>query len=58
MLGRNTGMFQGVYEWDSVEDAEAYRTSFPLRLMRKRAIPEMAVGSEAEEESQKSFAEI
>lgn len=39
MLGQNTGMFQGVYEWDSVEDAEAYWTSFPLRLMKKRAVP-------------------
>jgi len=39
MLGQDTGMFQGVYEWDSVGDAEAYWTSFPLRLMKKRAVP-------------------
>jgi hypothetical protein len=39
MLGQETGMFQGVYEWDTVEDAEAYWTSFPLRLMKKRAVP-------------------
>ena len=39
MLGNATGMFQGVYEWDTVADAEAYWTSFPLRVMRRRAVP-------------------
>lgn len=39
MLGRDTGLLQGVYEWDSVADAEAYWTSFPLRLMKRRAVP-------------------
>lgn len=39
MLGRNTGTFQGVYEWDSVAEAAAYATSFPLRLMKRRAVP-------------------
>ena len=38
MLGRETGMFQGRYEWDSVEDARAYWTSLPMRLMKRRAI--------------------
>ena len=38
MFGRDTGIFQGVYEWDSVADAEAYWTSFPLRLMKRRAV--------------------
>jgi hypothetical protein len=38
MMGRDTGMFQGVYEWDSVEDAEAYWTSFPMRMMKRRAV--------------------
>ncbi len=32
-------MFQGVYEWDTVPDAEAYWTSFPMRLMKRRAVP-------------------
>jgi hypothetical protein len=40
MLGQNTGMFQGVYEWQTVADAEAYWTSFPMRLMKRRAVPE------------------
>jgi len=39
MLGRDTEAFQGVYEWDSVADAEAYWTSFPLSLMKRRAVP-------------------
>jgi hypothetical protein len=39
MLGRETGMFQGVYEWNTVGDAEAYRDSFPLRMMKRRAVP-------------------
>ncbi|MFC1509163.1 hypothetical protein ACFL60_05695 [Candidatus Omnitrophota bacterium] len=40
MTGLNTGAFQGVYEWDLVEDAEKYWYSFPLKLMKKRAVPE------------------
>lgn len=39
MLGRETGMFQGLYEWDTVADAEAYWDSFPLRMMKRRAVP-------------------
>ena len=37
MLGRESGSFKGVYEWDSVEHAEDYWTSFPMRLMKRRA---------------------
>ena len=40
MLGQETGMFQGVYEWQTVADAEAYWTSFPMRLMKRRAVAE------------------
>ncbi len=39
-LKEKTGEFQGIYEWDSVASAENYRTSFPLKLMKKRAVPE------------------
>lgn len=39
MLGRETGMFQGTYEWDTAADAESYWDSFPLRMMRRRAKP-------------------
>jgi len=39
-LGRKTGEFQGVYEWDTITSAENYWTSFPMKLMKKRAVPE------------------
>ena len=39
-LGRESGEFQGIYEWDTVASAENYWTSFPMRLMKKRAVPE------------------
>ena len=38
MFDRKTEEFMGYYEWDTVEDAEKYWDSFPLRLMRKRAV--------------------
>jgi hypothetical protein len=40
MIGQKTGMFQGLYEWDTIEDAKRYWTSFPMKLMKKRAVPE------------------
>lgn len=36
MLGQSTGTFQGGYERDTVPDAAAYWTSFPIRLMKRR----------------------
>jgi len=39
LLGGKTGLFQGLYEWDTVKDAENYWTSFPMKLMKKRAVP-------------------
>jgi len=40
LTGKDTGTFQGLYEWDTVEDAEHYRNSFPLKMMKSRSIPE------------------
>ena len=40
MFGKETGKFQGLYEWDTVDDAKNYLLSFPMKLMEKRAIPE------------------
>ena len=40
MSGEETGEFQGLYEWNTVDDAEKYRFSFPMKLMKKRAVPE------------------
>ena len=38
MLGRKTGRFQGFYEWDTVEDARQYWHSFPMKMMKRRAV--------------------
>lgn len=40
LLGEQTGDFIGLYEFDSVADADAYWDSLPLRLMRRRAAPD------------------
>lgn len=40
LTGIDTGTFQGLYEWDSVDDAKHYWNSFPLKLMKRRAIPD------------------
>ena len=37
MLGEDSSDFIGYYEFDTVEAAEAYWDSLPLRMMRKRA---------------------
>jgi hypothetical protein len=43
MMGQKTGAYQGLYEWDSIEDAEKYWTSFPMKLMKRRAVPETLI---------------
>jgi hypothetical protein len=40
LIGQETGFFQGLYKWDTVKDAENYWTSFPMKLMKKRAAPD------------------
>ena len=40
LTGKETGTFQGLYEWDTIEDAEHYWNSFPLKIMKSRAVPE------------------
>ena len=40
MIGQRTDAFRGLYEWDSIDDAERYWTSFPMNLMKWRAIPQ------------------
>ncbi len=39
LLGEVSGDFMGWYEFDTVEAAEAYWDSLPLRMMRRRAAP-------------------
>jgi hypothetical protein len=40
MADEESGHWQGLYEWESAEAVEAYRHSFVLRLMNRRAEPE------------------
>ena len=40
LVGTETGCFQGLYEWASPETAADYVNSFPLKMMKKRAVPE------------------
>ena len=39
-LGQESGEFLGIYEWDTVASAENYWISFPMKLMKRRAVPE------------------
>ena len=39
MVQEETGYWQGVYEWESTEAVEAYRRSFVLGAMNRRAEP-------------------
>ena len=39
MVDEESGAWQGVYEWESNEAVEAYRRSFVLRTMNRRAEP-------------------
>ncbi|MFC1964733.1 hypothetical protein ACFLWG_01850 [Chloroflexota bacterium] len=38
-LQKDSDGFQGIYEWDAIQDAETYKKSFAIKLMAKRAIP-------------------
>ena len=40
MTGVESGTFYGLYEWDSLADAKRYWDSFPLRMMKRRAVTE------------------
>jgi hypothetical protein len=38
-VNEETGMCQGVYEWDKLEDAERYSKSIAITNMTKRSVP-------------------
>ena len=58
LLGQETGLFQGLYEWNTVRDAENYWTSFPMKLMKKRAVPSSLIYSISEFSNQDQPGEI
>ncbi len=39
MLDKNSGDFQGNYEWDTIQDAENYARSFAMKFMTHRSLP-------------------
>jgi hypothetical protein len=39
-VNKNNGYWQGMYQWESLQDLEAYKKSFVYKMMNKRAIPE------------------
>ena len=38
MLDRNTGDSQGVYKWDTLQEAQNYANSFAMKFMTRRAV--------------------
>jgi hypothetical protein len=38
MVNEQSGLCLGVYEWDTLEDAERYSKSIALRFMTKRSV--------------------
>ena len=38
MVNEETGICQGVYEWDTLQDAERYSKSIALRFITKRSV--------------------
>ena len=39
MLNDTYGIFQGLYEWDTLQDAKNYAHSFAMKFMKKRSVP-------------------
>ena len=39
LLNEANGNFMGMYEWDTLQDAENYAHSFALKFMTKRSVP-------------------
>ena len=38
LVDDKTNTCRGIYQWDSVEDAEAYSKSFAVKFMKKRSV--------------------
>ena len=43
MIDRETGYWQGIYQFDDTETIELYKRSFVLGIMNKRAIEDTVV---------------
>ena len=51
------GYWQGMYQWESMESLEEYKTSFVFRMMNKRAIQESINSVQYENKSLDAFME-
>ena len=38
-LNAASGLFQGIYEWDTIQDVQNYASSFAMRFMTRRSVP-------------------
>jgi hypothetical protein len=38
-VDENNGDFQGIYEWETLQDAENYAHSFAMQFMTNRSLP-------------------
>jgi len=39
LRNNSTGEFGGIYEWDTVQDADNYDQSFAMKLSQRRSVP-------------------
>ncbi len=39
MIDHDTGYWQGIYQWESIDSITEYKKSFVLRIMNSRSIP-------------------
>lgn len=42
-MNEENGVWQGMYQWQSIKDLELYKKSFVFKMINKRAIPETIV---------------
>lgn len=56
-VDKEEGYWQGMYQWDSVENLNKYKRSFVFRMMNRRAIPESLSMTKKVNESLTNFIE-
>jgi hypothetical protein len=54
-VNHKNGYWQGMYQWESLENLEEYKTSFVFKVMNKRAIPESIKSIHYENKSLDTF---
>ncbi|WP_167619485.1 hypothetical protein [Maribellus sediminis] len=54
-VNKNNGYWQGMYQWESMENLEEYKNSFVFKVMNKRANPESIKSTHYENKSLYTF---